>query len=156
MVNTAHTTPCLSSSRREQGKGKAFSRLYAKYILEDNFSPSHGLIIAKGGCYTFWKVSVIVFKMLCQAVVHSPLPAIMSIFQTSYFLYFSSTVSSQALVDCIERFGNNAYQDTCAFLIKCHLCVGARLPRHTFMFFSMMIPFLEALKHQNSSNQKKL
>lgn len=51
---------------------------------------------------------MIVSKMLCQAVVHSPAPAVMSIFQTFYFLYFLSMFSCQALVDCIEKLGNNA------------------------------------------------
>lgn len=47
-------------------------------------------------------------------------------------------------------------QVVCAFLIKWHLCVGAGFPSHTSVFFPMMVPFLEAPNHQNSSNSKKV
>lgn len=39
-------------------------------------------------------------------------------------------------------------------MIKWQLRVGAGLPRHTPVSFPMMIPFLEAPKHQNSSNKR--
>lgn len=39
-------------------------------------------------------------------------------------------------------------------MIKWQLRVGAGLPRHTPASFPMMIPFLEAPKHQNSSNKR--
>lgn len=111
MVHTAHTTPCLSSSGSEREKERHFQGCVQNRFLKTISHPPHGLMIAKGGCYTFWKVSIIVSKMLCQAVVHSPASAVISIFQTSYFLYYLSMFSSQALIDCIERFGNKAYQD---------------------------------------------
>lgn len=102
MVNTTHTTPCLSSSGREQEKERHFQGCMQNTFLKmDNFSFLHDAIM-KGQHNCIQNVMPSSSTFTCSCCNEHSSNILFSLLFKHVF---------QALIDCIERFGNNAYQD---------------------------------------------